>query len=132
MAKPRLERDYAGDITEASRSVLAEMATALAAYRDSLVPIGGWAPYFLLDAFGDHASDFRHVGSIDIDGVIDPDRVDAERYATIVELLLARGYMPTAESLYQFDRAVRGPGGQEFLVRTGREGLIATVWFSQT
>ncbi len=35
MTKPRLTGDYPRDITEASRSVLAEEALALAGYRDA-------------------------------------------------------------------------------------------------
>ena len=118
MAKPRLAGDYAGDITEASRSVLAELGTTLGAYRDALVLIGGWAPYFFLQAFGDPAGEFRHVGSIDIDWVVDPALIDIARYETIVGLLLDRGYEPVAASLYQFERVVPGPGGQQFVVRT--------------
>ncbi len=118
MAKPRFTGDYPRDITEASRSVLAEEALALAGYRDALVLIGGWAPYFLLETQGEPGTTFRHVGSIDIDWVVDPNLVDEERYATIVKLLLDRGHEPASGSLYQLERRVTGPGGRNFIVRT--------------
>jgi len=127
VAKPRTARDYDDDITAASRSGLAELMTILGSYRDSLVLIGGWAPYLILEVFGERGSfeadafqreafstKFSHVGSIDIDLVVDPEVIDAERYATIVELLLDRDYQPVSDSLYQFERIIRSQ-------RTGRD-----------
>ena len=89
-AAPRLQADYDPALTRASMSALAELALALASYRDSLVLVGGWVPYLLLREHG--RGDFAHVGSIDIDLAVDPDGVDGEGYATIVELLEGRGY----------------------------------------
>ena len=94
MRKPRNAGDYQDGITAASRSGLAEVMTTLGAYRDALVLIGGWAPYLIVEQFGAPGREFVHVGSIDIDLVVDPDLVDAERYATIVNLVLDRGYVP--------------------------------------
>ncbi|MBI4677801.1 MAG: hypothetical protein HY748_09490 [Elusimicrobia bacterium] len=48
MIPPRLDRDYDSATTGASRSVLLEVMTILGEYRDALVLIGGWGPYFLL------------------------------------------------------------------------------------
>jgi hypothetical protein len=130
VAKPRTAEDYDDDITATSRVVLAEVATILGAYREALVLIGGWAPYLILQRFGRPGTfdpgtlgatafevGFIHVGSIDIDFVVDPTLVDAEQYATIVELLLERGYEPVAESRYQFERTVASR-------RTGRPHAI--------
>lgn len=127
MAKPRTANDYGGDITAASRSALAELMTVLGSYRDSLVLIGGWAPYLILEVYGDRGQEFVdaeqtfdaeapfgrfvHVGSIDIDLVIDPTVIDEERYATIVELLLDHEYAPVTESKYQFEKLIASPGG---------------------
>ncbi len=91
--------------------------TILGAYRDALVLIGGWAPYLILEQFGAPGREFVHVGSIDIDLVVDPDLVDAERYATIVELLLDRGYEPGADALFQFQKTIRSPrDGQDYVI----------------
>jgi hypothetical protein len=66
----------------------------LRAYRDALVLVGGWVPYFLLQR-GRRAGDpFVHVGSIDIDLAVDPSAIDEAGYATIAELLEVRGYRP--------------------------------------
>lgn len=131
MARPRRRAsDYQDGITAASRSGLAEVMTTLGAYRDALVLIGGWAPYLILEQFGERGAfqadafqadafqvGFVHVGSIDIDLVVDPDVVDAERYATIVDLLLDRGYEPGADSLFQFQKTIRSPrDGQDYLI----------------
>lgn len=126
MAKPRTARDYEDDVTAASRVGLAEIMTVLGSYRDALVLIGGWAPYLILDSFGEpgvygrgtygsgaYGTGFTHVGSIDIDFVVDPAIVDAERYATIVELLLDRGYEPVTGSLYQFQKMIPSPRSKE-------------------
>ncbi|MBI2554994.1 MAG: hypothetical protein HYV92_11430 [Candidatus Rokubacteria bacterium] len=118
MRKPRTARDYQDGITAASRSGLAEVMTTLGAYRDALVLIGGWAPYLILEQFGAPGREFVHVGSIDIDLVVDPDLVDAERYATIVNLLLDRGYQRGPDPLFQFEKVIRSPrDGQDYLIR---------------
>lgn len=126
MRRLRTAGDYQDGITAASRSGLAEVVTTLGAYRDALVLIGGWAPYLILERFGEEGAfqadafqvGFVHVGSIDIDLVVDPDLVDAERYSTIVDLLLDRGYEPGADPLFQFQKAIRSPrDGQEYLIR---------------
>ena len=122
MAKPRTARDYEDDVTAASRVGLAELMTILGAYRDALVLIGGWAPYLILETFGEPGAlqadafqgdafqaGFTHVGSIDIDFVVDPAIIDADCYATIVELLLGRGYEPVKDSLFQFQKIIPSP-----------------------
>ncbi len=43
----RTAQSYGPGVTGASKSVLLELLTILRAYRDSLVLVGGWAPYFL-------------------------------------------------------------------------------------
>ncbi len=131
MRRPRTAGDYQDGITAASRSGLAEVLTTLGAYRDALVLIGGWAPHLILEEFGVEGRAFQadafqadafqvgfvHVGSIDIDLVVDPDLVDAERYATIVDLLLERGYVPGADPLFQFEKTIRSPrDGQEYVI----------------
>ena len=122
MPKPRTAEHYGDDITAASLSGLAELMTALGAYRDALVLIGGWAPFFILERFGEPGAfqadafqadafqtAFEHVGSIDIDLVVDPDAVDAQRYATIVDALVSRGWQPIADSRFQFERVITSP-----------------------
>ncbi len=82
---------YDPELTRASHGALLELSLALGTYWDSLVLVGGWVPYLLLEDHG--RGDFAHVGSIDIDIAVDPGLVDREVYATIVELVRARGYV---------------------------------------
>lgn len=110
---PRLSSDYELGVTEASKSVLVGLMTILKSYAEALVLIGGWAPYFLLEEYKSSTSDFKHVGSIDIDLVIDPQIIDEERYATITQMLLDRGYTPSPQILYQFERKIVSPLDQK-------------------
>lgn len=91
MPQERFMADYDPGKTTASRSALLELLTALQAYKDSLVLVGGWVPYFLLEEFG-RDLDFRHVGSIDIDLAVDHDKVGLDEYAEIIDIIEARGY----------------------------------------
>lgn len=86
----RLSGDYSEGLTSASMSALLELAVTLRSYQDSIVLVGGWVPYFLIEKFG--RGDFSHVGSIDIDLTVDPDKVDREAYNSILELIIKRGY----------------------------------------
>ncbi len=99
--------DYYEAITNASKSVLLEITTILKTYRDSFVLIGGWVPYFLLQENQPPGSNFSHIGSIDIDFVIDSETIDETIYATMAQMLLRRGYKPSKEILYQFERTVK-------------------------
>jgi hypothetical protein len=71
---------------------LLELATLLRAYDEALVLVGGWVPMLLLEAHGMPGSAAAHVGSIDIDLAVDPQKLDESRYATVLELLERRGY----------------------------------------
>ncbi|HEY3419521.1 MAG TPA: hypothetical protein VGK23_03130 [Methanomassiliicoccales archaeon] len=77
-------------MTDASLSALLELSLTLRSYRDALVLVGGWAPFFLIDEFG--RGGFDHVGSIDIDIAVDPELVENDGYSAIVDLIQDRGY----------------------------------------
>jgi len=92
----RLAGAYGDEITAASMSALLELATALASYQDALVLVGGWVPFLLVRDLG--RGGFHHVGSIDVDIAVDPDRMDPAGYASIVETITRRGYGPRRTS----------------------------------
>ena len=78
--------------------------------------VGGWVPYLLVEEHG--RGGYAHVGSIDIDLAVDPDLVDRDAYATIVQLIEGRGYegrlSRTGEEIpFSFTKRVPG-GGREF------------------
>ena len=114
----RTALDFDGGIGAASLSVLLELWTTLGAYRDAMVLIGGWAPYFILQAFQEPDNPFQHVGSIDIDLVLNPAAIGSREYATIVDLISQRGYRPRLNRLgrpveFAFEREVDMPGVAE-------------------
>ena len=65
--------------------------TLLKGYKNSIVLVGGWVPYFLLQKFQKDI-EFKHVGSVDIDLVIDPDLIKSGVYETIVGIIVRNGY----------------------------------------
>lgn len=81
------KRDYNAEQVAAARSALLELMLALGEYRNELVLVGGWTPVFLIPQPSQ-----AHVGSIDVDLAIDHTRVSDSAYATIIELLVQRGY----------------------------------------
>jgi hypothetical protein len=122
MLPERTQYAYGPAVTTASRSVLLELMTVLRAYRDSLVLVGGWAPYFLLEQRPKRAGQPPHVGSIDIDLAVDAASVDPSAYATIVESLTAHGYRPVegrrGPSPQSFERLVPSPAtGKPYAIR---------------
>jgi len=111
---------YSKSVTESSKSVLVEVLRILGGYRDYLVLTGGWAPYFILDKFGEGG---RHCGSVDIDFVLNPGLIDLRVYETIVSLIEKRGYRPyvadDGEVLpYRFFRSVKSAlDGAEYVIK---------------
>lgn len=97
----RYASDYNLDVTKISFSYLLEVTAALREYHDSLVLIGGWTPFFILEHFKKPAVDFSHIGSIDIDLAVDP-KLFAEgidKYRTIIEHIGKLGYAPKKDKL---------------------------------
>jgi hypothetical protein len=80
-------RDYSRDAVQAARSVLVEVLHTLGNYRDNLVLVGGWVPEFLCPL-----PEAPHVGSMDIDLVLDHRHLTGAAYQTIQQLLVGRGY----------------------------------------
>jgi hypothetical protein len=108
---PRTVDDFGGGIGEASLSVLLELWTILGAYREAMVLIGGWTPYFILKQYQEPDNPFQHVGSIDIDVALNPAAISRREYATIAELITRRGYRPRLNRLgkpieFAFEREI--------------------------
>ncbi len=83
--------DYPAEITELSKSVLLELMSLLKGYKNQMVLVGGWVPYFLLQKY-QKDNDFTHIGSADIDFVLDPELVKSSAYDSIVEIIEKNGY----------------------------------------
>lgn len=103
---------YSPSVVEASKSVLIELSRCLSSYKDHLVLAGGWAPYFILEKFGQRR--IAHCGSIDVDFILNSELVTERVYETIVETITKRGYEPARDESgkeipFKFYRRVKSP-----------------------
>ncbi|MDG6224724.1 MAG: hypothetical protein QCI82_04340 [Candidatus Thermoplasmatota archaeon] len=85
----RTSSHYELELVNASMSALVELSLSLRSFRDRIVLVGGWAPYFLLEDHG--RGTIKHVGSIDIDLAVEPGS-DPDLYHNIVDIIESRGY----------------------------------------
>lgn len=108
----RFVTHFENDEANISLSVLLELMSILRKYRNFIYLVGGWAPYFILKQFQKKEDPFEHVGSIDIDFVIDFTKISEIQYAGIVELLEKRGYQARRDRLgkpipFSFERTIQ-------------------------
>lgn len=101
----RIASSYERPLVEASKAGLLELAVSLRSYRDAMVLVGGWVPYFLIKEHGEH--DFEHVGSIDIDIVIDRSAIGETEYASIVEIIGDHGWKIWEKNLFSYVKTIR-------------------------
>ena len=102
--------NYPKNEVEACLSVLVEFMTILGEYRESIVLIGGWVPYFLIER-----KKHEHVGSLDIDAAFNFNIISSETYNTILELLKNRGYQEGNQP-FIFHRIIKVETGIEVTV----------------
>lgn len=100
-----MSRLYDKNQTEVSRGALVELALALELYKDDIVLVGGWVPYFLTRGYAEHC------GSVDIDLVLRPSIV--VRYESIRDLVTSLGYKPTRNP-FRFERELKALDGTPF------------------
>jgi hypothetical protein len=91
-------------------SVIVEVMTILGSYRDKIVLIGGWVPYFILDKQGKD-----HIGSIDIDLALDFKKISDASYRSILELLRNKGYTQGSQP-FIFYRNIKTANGTSFSI----------------
>ena len=103
--------DYPYEEVQAALSVLVELLTVLGDFRDHIVLVGGWVPYFLIDA-----GRTDHTGSTDIDLALDMRSIPDEVYSTILELLCERGYTQSDKQPFIFNRTVTTEFGHDVTV----------------
>lgn len=90
-------QDYEERGVQAMHAVLIELGQLLGPYRDAVVVVGGAVPYLLL-----READPAHVGTLDIDLDLDPERLAEGGYAELVETLERAGYQRDVEGLKPF------------------------------
>ena len=98
--------DYRRDEVEICLSVMVELMTVLGDFRDSLVLVGGWVPYFL---FEDKKE--QHTGSLDIDVALDFEEISDKTYRTILQLFEKRGYEQGPQPFIFYRTVNREVGG---------------------
>lgn len=96
--------------TDACLSVILELFTILGEFRDRIVLVGGWIPYFLIEEYRE-----EHVGSLDIDFAISLQDQSEDTYQTIQKALKNRGY-EEGEQPFQFNRSITDKTGTSFVV----------------
>ncbi|MFW9767905.1 MAG: hypothetical protein ACFFF9_01845 [Candidatus Thorarchaeota archaeon] len=84
-------------LTEISKGCLVEILLELGAYRQDIVLVGGWAPYFLTQNY------FDHCGSIDIDFVLNPSIMI--KYQSIEGIIRNLGYIQTS-NIFRWKRTI--------------------------
>jgi hypothetical protein len=99
----RVASNYERPLVEASKAGLLELAVSLRSYREAMVLVGGWVPYFIIKG---HSKDFQHVGSIDIDIVIDPSAISEAEYASIVDIIKGRGWVAWEKNLFSYVKPI--------------------------
>jgi len=97
--------DYKKDEVEICLSVMVELMTLLGPYRDHLVLVGGWVPYFLFPE-----KKQEHTGSLDIDIALDFRNISDNAYRTILQLLQGRQYQQ-GEQPFIFYRTIETKPG---------------------
>ncbi len=109
--KTRFSSNFEDQLITTSKSALIELIRILKPYKEAIVLIGGWVPYLLLEYHKIQEDTFRHVGSIDIDLLIDPKLVGNDEYHTIVELIGETGWEQVPKKKFTFERSIRGRDG---------------------
>ena len=109
---------YPDNAVQACFSVLLELFTYLKQYRDHIVLIGGWVPFFLTEGKTEEV----HIGSLDVDLALDINRIPETEYETILEKLKARGYHQVQNQRGEiiparYERVVQLVDGQPYSVR---------------
>jgi len=85
--EPQSAADYDDRTTAAVKTVLVEMGQILGSFRGKFVVIGGAVPWLLLSD-----SDMHHVGTLDVDLILDAEALGDGEYTTLIEALQGHGY----------------------------------------
>jgi hypothetical protein len=96
----KLRSEYTPREIEACVIVMRDLFTSLKPYRNQIVLVGGWVPYFLLKKYPPSGSEYdQHVGSLDIDIALDAFSIPTDAYKTILEILEERGFYHRKDKL---------------------------------
>ncbi len=105
---PRLSIDFEPALIESSRTALLELGFTLTPYAHALVLVGGWVPWLLIRDHLRRGETFTHVGSIDIDFVVDPNGLPGDESQTMAQLMEAVGWRHVPVRHFAFERTLVG------------------------
>ena len=97
--------DYGAGQTEAAHRILVELVNLFDEYRDEIRIVGGWVPELMFPGEG-------HVGSVDVDVLIDHLKLTDAGYQTMAKILLSHGYSEQPEKYFSFVKTVEVDGIQ--------------------
>lgn len=104
----RLAGDFDPALIDSSKSALIDLVRTLTPYSRAIILIGGWVPWLLIRDHLREGETFTHVGSIDIDFVVDPAGVPTGSSPSMTELLIAAGWARIPLKHFGFERSVVG------------------------
>lgn len=87
--------DYSSGQKEAAHRILVELVGLFDACKDDYRIVGGWVPDLMFPGEG-------HIGSVDVDVLIDHQALKDAGYMTMARLLLKSGYFSHPEKYYLF------------------------------
>lgn len=91
--------DYNAGQREAAHRVLVELVNLFDCYRDDILIVGGWVPDLMFPDGG-------HVGSVDVDVLINHKELQDAGYQTMARILMQNGYREHPEKYFSFVRTV--------------------------
>jgi hypothetical protein len=103
---------------EACVIVMRELFLCLKPYRNQIVLIGGWVPYFLLEKYKYPGEHDQHVGSLDIDVALDAFSIPETAYKSILEILKEREFYHKKDAL---DRDIPASFLKKVVFEDGKE-----------
>lgn len=95
--------DYSEGQKEAAHRVLIELTNLFNEYRDDIRIVGGWVPDLMFPGEG-------HIGSVDVDVLINHLKLNDAGYLTMSKILLKNGYTEHPEKYFSFVRQVEIEG----------------------
>lgn len=95
----RSSRDYNEGQKEAAHRILIELVNLFDEYRDDIRIVGGWVPDLMFPDEG-------HIGSVDVDVLINHLNLKDAGYQTMSRILLKNGYVENTDKYFSFTKNV--------------------------
>ena len=99
----RSSLDYSEGQKAAAHRVLVELVNLFSEYWDDIRIVGGWVPDLMFPGEG-------HVGSVDVDVLINHTKLKDSGYLTMEKILLRNGYKEHPEKYFSFVKQVQVDG----------------------